>query len=103
MAVVMWSLDLDAWDVEGDAEVGLTMVGLLMDIAERSVAMSSAVLTAWRLAAAGTTESLTRTGMRDRAAREGMATDARLTESEIEYCGIVMYCMYVSIGIKRIR
>ena len=59
MAVAMGRLDLDAWDVEGDAEVTLTVVGLLMDNAERSVAMSSAVLTVWRLAATGTTVSLT--------------------------------------------
>lgn len=87
-AVAMGSLDLDAWDDEGDAEVGL-----LMDIAAKSVATSSAVLTGGRLAAAGTTESLTRTGRREDAAREDMAADARLTEkSEIECeCGIVTF------------
>lgn len=68
-----------------------------MDMAEKSVAMSSAVLTEGRLAAAGTTESLTRTGMREDAAREGMAADARLTESEMS-CGIVMLCECKSIG-----
>lgn len=93
----MGSLDFNAWDVDGDAEVGLTTVGLLMDIAEKSVAMSSAVLTEGRLAAAGTTESLTRTGMREDAAREGMAADAWLTENEMS-CGIVMLCECKSIG-----
>ena len=92
MAIAIGSLDLDAWDVEGDAEVGLTVVGMLTDIAAKSVATSSAVLTGRRLAAAGTTELLTWTGMRERAAREGMAADVRLTEkSEID-CGIVMFC-----------
>ena len=45
MAAATVSLDLDAWDVEGDAEVGLTVVGLSMDMAEYVVARSSTVLT----------------------------------------------------------
>lgn len=96
------SMDFDAWDVEGDAEVGLTVVGLLMDIAEKSVAMLSAILTGGRLAAAGTTESLTWTGMREPTAWEDMAADARLAENEIE-CGIVMFCECKRRGNVRVR
>lgn len=70
-----------------------------MDIAQRSEAMSSAVLTGGRLAVAGTTESLTKTGMRERAAREGMAAAARLTEREIDL-GIEIILECESIGIK---
>lgn len=75
--------------------MGLSVVGLLIDIAARTVAMSSAVLTGMRLAAAGTTESLSWTVMRERAARECMAAPARLTVNDDENdneksCGIVM-------------
>ena len=45
MAAVTASGDFDALDLEDDAEVDLTVVGLLIDMSERSVAMSSAVLT----------------------------------------------------------
>ena len=45
MAAATVSLDFDAWDVEGDAEVGLTVVGSSMDMAEYMVTMSSTVLT----------------------------------------------------------
>ena len=52
--------DFDAWDLDDDAEVGLTTVGLLMDMLDIRAVMSSAVWTwAGRLAAAGTTEPLT--------------------------------------------
>ena len=52
--------DFEAWDLDGDAEVGLTTVGSLMDMLDKRAAMSSADWTwAGRLAVAGTTEPLT--------------------------------------------
>ena len=88
----MGSLDFDAMELEEDAEVCLTVVGLLIDIAAKRVATSLAVLTGRRLAVAGTTEPLSWTGMRERAARDCMAAVARLTENDDEMsCGIVMF------------
>ena len=52
--------DFDAWDLDDDAEVGLTTVGSLIDMLDIRAAMSSTVWTwAGRLAAAGTAEPLT--------------------------------------------
>lgn len=45
MAAMRGSVDFDAWAIDGDAEVGLTVVGSLIDIAEKSVATSAAILT----------------------------------------------------------
>ncbi len=78
--------DFDALDIEEAVEVGLTVLSLLMDVSERSMAMSLAVLMGERLAVAGTTEPLTWTGMHELAVRESMVADVRLTENELG-CG----------------